>query len=718
MPDAMTPSVNLCLVLHNHQPIGNFEGVFEQAYQESYAPFLDVFEPFESLAISLHTSGPLMQWIADRHPEYIDRLRLLIDAGRVEILGGPIYEPILTMLPSRDRIGQIVAHTAWIEQHLGCRVTGMWTPERVWEPSLTADIAAAGIGYTVLDDGHFHAAGLTDNDLRGYFVTEDAGQIIRIFPGSERLRYTIPFAEVAETIDFCWQVAQQHPGAVLTFGDDGEKFGSWPETHDHVYRDGWLKSFFQALVENAGWLKSRTLASVVAQTSAAGKVYLPAGSYREMTRWALPTIRQQELEAATEAVADSELFEPLRPFIRGGFWSNFRVKYGESNEMYARMIGVSKKLLAAEEAGADPSELALARDHLYRGQCNCAYWHGTFGGVYLPHLRNAIFEHLIRADTLLDTAIAKLGQQHPVAAPFVTASSDDYDFDLMQEVRLDNESYSLWVAPGHGGRLYEWDLKRIGVNLLASMQRRPEPYHSAAADGVSAAAADAAVYDRFPRKSLMDHFWDPRVTLADVADGVAMERGDFVDLPYTAKLRRGTDRVQLQMRRDGNAWGLPVTITKAVTLLAGSDELTVTYLLEHLPTDRELHFAVEMNFAAMPAGADDRYFSDADGQKLGQLGERIDLEAADRLALNDQWLGLTVDLRLDRQSGIWAFPVETYSQSVDGFEPIHQSVCVMPHWSVRGDSAGRWAVQMTVRSAVAASGHVTEPRVRGLEVVG
>ncbi len=104
------PHAHLCLVLHNHQPIGNFDGVFEQAYQDSYLPFLDVFEPYEQLQISLHTSGPLMMWLADRHPEYLDRVRMLVDVGRIEIVGGPHYEPILTMLPSRDRIGQIKSY--------------------------------------------------------------------------------------------------------------------------------------------------------------------------------------------------------------------------------------------------------------------------------------------------------------------------------------------------------------------------------------------------------------------------------------------------------------------------------------------------------------------------------------------------------------------------------------------------------------------------------
>ena len=151
----MKPQAYLCLVLHNHQPIGNFDGVFEQAYQDSYLPFLDVFEGYEPLKISLHTSGPLMIWMAERHPEYLDRLRMLVELGQIEIVGGPQYQPILTMLPRADRVGQIRSYADWLETNLGASPAGMWTPERVWESSLTSDVVDAGIRYTVLDDFHF-----------------------------------------------------------------------------------------------------------------------------------------------------------------------------------------------------------------------------------------------------------------------------------------------------------------------------------------------------------------------------------------------------------------------------------------------------------------------------------------------------------------------------------------------------------------------------------
>ena len=704
----MTSHVHLCLVLHNHQPIGNFDGVFEQAYQDSYLPFLDVFEPYEQLQISLHTSGPLMIWLAERHPEYLDRIRMLVDIGRIEIVGGPQYEPILTMLPSRDRVGQIQSYGSWLQRNLGAAPIGMWTPERVWESSLTKDVVDAGIQYTVLDDFHFRAAGLRDHQLTGYYLTEDDGRVLKIFPGSEHLRYTIPFREVSETIDHCRQIAQQSPGAVLTFGDDGEKFGTWPDTKLHVYEQGWLRSFFDALSQNADWLHTVTLSEAIRRTPPIGKVYLPDCSYREMTEWSLPVEAQETFDDVVHAMEDHQRWADLKSFVRGGYWRNFKTKYDETNEMYARMMYVSRRLAEAESAGLDAGELAEIRDHLYRGQCNCPYWHGAFGGIYLPHLRNAIYTHLIEADTRLERICGSTTQS-------VQATVEDYNFDELQEVRLSNDELCVWVSPGRGGRIYELDVRGISHNLLATLQRRPESYHRKVINGPSEAGDQVASihdrvvfkqadldqrlhYDSFARKSLMDHFYDHETSLEAVARGEAMERGDFVDLPFEAKLRRGSDRVQVQMRRDGNAWGIPITLTKAVTLVAASDRLSITYLLEHLPPGAPLHFAIEMNFAGLPAGADDRYFSDSEGNRLGQLGNSLDLRDVTGIGLSDRWLGIDVTLEIDRPSGIWAFPVETVSQSEGGFELVHQSVCVQPHWIVTADADGRWAVQIDIQT--------------------
>lgn len=700
------PQIRLCLVFHNHQPIGNFDGVFEAAYQDSYLPFLDVFEPYDQLKISLHTSGPLMDWLDRRHPEYLDRITALVAAGRVEIVGGAFYEPILTMIPSRDRLGQISSYTRWLQNRLGADVRGMWIPERVWESNLTSDIAAAEIQYTVLDDFHFRSAGLSQDQLHGYYVTEDEGRMLRIFPGSERLRYLIPFAQPHETIDYLRSVSESHPGSVVVFGDDGEKFGTWPDTKVHVYENGWLRGFFDQLTQNADWLSTTTLAETVESVPPTGKIYLPDASYREMTEWALPTERQVDYEHLVHELEHDPRWDRIKPFMGGGFWRNFKVKYPETNEMYARMMHVSRLVQQAEQEGYDSKSIEQARDWLYRGQCNCSYWHGAFGGVYLPHLRNAVYQCLIRAEKTID----QVGRSE---FEWVEASADDFNFDGRQEIRLGNEQLIAWIAPNDGGQIYELDLLNIEHNLLATIQRRPESYHEkvlrgqGGGDGETASIHDRVVfkqddldqhlgYDQRLRKMMVDHFWDEHTSVQDVASGNAAERGDYADGSYQAAIRRNPDRIQVVLTRDGNAWGIPMKVTKAITLNSGTDQLEIGYQIEGIPQGQRLHFGVEFNFSGMPDGQDDRFFADNSGEKLGQLGQTLDLTGTHKLKLVDQWLGLSVDMDMAQATNIWAFPIRTVSQSESGFELVHQSVVVQPHWIIEGDESGRWSAQINL----------------------
>src|SRR5436189_226731 len=51
--------VHFLFGVHNHQPIGNFEFVFEKAYQQAYLPFLDAMERHPRLHWNLHDPGIL-----------------------------------------------------------------------------------------------------------------------------------------------------------------------------------------------------------------------------------------------------------------------------------------------------------------------------------------------------------------------------------------------------------------------------------------------------------------------------------------------------------------------------------------------------------------------------------------------------------------------------------------------------------------------------------
>ncbi|MDG3004159.1 alpha-amylase/4-alpha-glucanotransferase domain-containing protein [Paludisphaera mucosa] len=706
-------NLRLILALHNHQPVGNFEGVFEAAYRDSYLPFLEVLERYPEIAFALHTSGPLLEWLVDQRPDYVARVRALVEAGRVEILGGGYFEPIMTMIPHVDRVGQIRAFSAYLQEVLGAKVRGMWTPERVWEQHMVSAIAEAGVEYTVLDDFHFERAGIAGDDLFGYYLTEDEGRLLKIFPGSETLRYTIPFQEPHATYEFLRGLASRRPGATVVFADDGEKFGSWPETYNHVYTRGWLTRFCDMIVGNRDWLTSTTLGRTVDATLPLGKLYIADGSYREMTEWALPPARHHAYEQAAKLVRQHDRSTEIRPFVRaGGYWRNFKARYPESDEMYSRMLGLSRRLAdVAARPEVDPDYLEAARRELYRGQCNCPYWHGAFGGLYLPHLRGAIYQALIACHDALDEAEGKTG-------PRASLEIGDFNLDARQEVRIENDRLIAFVRPAQGGHLYELDVRKAGVNVLATLDRRPEAYHQTILDVIRArgsAEHDAAhagvedrvvlkqdhlddriVYDDHSRKALVDHFYPLDVTLDDLTSSRDVERGDFVTGAYLARVRREGPKVGLVMERPGVADGRPIRLRKTIEAAAGSSTLEIRYEIEDLPPDVCLHFAVEINLAAMAGHADDRYYATLAGEKLGMLDARIDRPHMEGLTLADEWLDLAVDLGWTKPCGLWCFPIETVSQSEGGFEGVYQSSAVIPHWHVVGDESGRWEVAVTM----------------------
>ena len=722
------PGIRLILALHDHQPVGNFDGVFETSYNDSYLPFLEVLEGYPEIPFVLHTSGPLLEWLVERRPEYIQRVRAMVEAGRVEILGGGFFEPILTMIPHRDRVGQIREFSAYLKDVFGATVRGMWMPERVWEQHLVAALAEAEVEYTVLDDFHFQRSGLVESELTGYYLTEDEGRLLKIFPGSETLRYLIPFQEPHATYEYLRKLAQEQPGATVVFADDGEKFGAWPGTHDHVYKKGWLRRFCDMIVANREWVQPTTLARAVDATLPRGKVYLPDSSYREMTEWALPASRQSEYLDAVRRADGEPAAERLKPFARaGGFWRNFKARYAESDEMYARMLGVSHRLAESEQAGrADPDYLDAARQELYRGQCNCPYWHGAFGGLYLPHLRNAIYRHLIAAHNALDDAEGRVG-------PRVAIEAGDFNLDARQEVRIENDQLLAFVRPATGGHLYELDARPSLTNVLATLERRVEPYHGLIAAATGHAGEDyhgpasiqnkvilkqegldrLLVYDRSPRKALVDHFYPLDVTIDDLIACRDVERGDFVVGAYLSKMQRGPKRVALAMERPGLADGHPIHVRKTIEVEAGSPALDVHYVLEGLPPGVALHFAVEINLAAMAGHAHDRYYSDVAGTRLGMLDARLDLPESDGVNLTDEWLDLAVGLRWSSPAALWCFPIETVSQSEGGFEGVYQSSAVIPHWLVKADASRRWEVRFRLNLTSARSPSAPDAALRG-----
>jgi alpha-amylase len=522
------------------------------------------------------------------------------------------------------------------------------------------------------------------------------------------MRYLLPFRDVQEFLDQLGRIHQSQPDAVVVFADDGEKFGTWPETKKHVYENGWIYRFLDALRDNRHWIETCTLSQVTRDSQPIGHVYLPDSSYREMTEWALPADQLSRYERSTHDLEQVAAWHDVKQLVAAGQWRNFKAKYPETREMYARMLEVSQRLdtlVRSERQAFGDERVHQARTHLYRGQCNCPYWHGAFGGLYLPHLRGAVYQELIRADAALDAYEYALNPQP------VVVESRDFNVDSFDEIKLANERVALYLAPAVGGHLYEIDVADVAVNLGASLSRRPEAYHDKIrhAPGDAPAHAVESIHDRvvcktagldqqlqydsYLRKSLIDHFLPSDSSLRSLAEGAGLELGDFVQTTYQANIESDPVRGAVELTRTGCVAGKSLRLRKRLSVEAADDTLHIHYELADLAIDQPVLFAIEWNMAALATGANDRYVVDARQQRLALLGESLEVHDACWIGLVDEWIGIEVGFGSSRPARFALSPIRSVSQSEAGFELVHQNMCVVLAWEILPQD--RWSVDLT-----------------------
>ncbi len=716
-------SLTLALVIHNHQPVGNFDFVFAHATERAYDPILTALERYPAVRLSLHYTGPLYDWLTVHRPDHLERLRALVARGQVELLTGAYYEPILVSIPDADKIGQIRKMTRFLQEMFGYEATGMWLAERVWEPHLPKPIAEAGVRYTLLDDTPFKMAGLTDDDLFGPYITEEQGYTLTVFGNVMYLRYAIPWHPLEEVMDWLRAQAQAHPGGVAVMGDDGEKFGLWPGTWDLCWgEEAWMERFFAALEAESDWLRTRPLGEVAAEIPPLGRVYLPCASYEEMMDWALPPRDFAAMRRVRRELRDGGRTDILR-FVRGGLWRAFIARYDEVNQMHKKMLWVSRKAHALP----DPERRAEALDHVWAGQCNCPYWHGVFGGIYLFHIRAANYANLIAAETIADKALSR-------QEAWSRVEQGDLDADGHEEIILNTDRQVLTFKPSYGGALVEWDWRPLGYNLLNTMTRRREGYHAellTAAEegrlvlpdqpdrpnGVRVKEPDIHTrlfHDWYRRLALLDHFLHPDTTLDAFYRAQYGEQGDFVNQPYraTVEVKEGAAGITLALLREGTVWvgdrPLPVRVEKRVTVVPSGDLITVLYRLSHQGDSLALlRFGVEFNWGIVGGGSERAYLRAMRGRESAarRLSATGEIREVTGLTVGPLFPGKggEVTIAITHPATLWHFPLEAVSNSEAGYERVYQGTCTLIWWDIALEMGEFWEV--TLQASLSVSGN-------------
>jgi len=688
----------LVLAVHNHQPVGNLDIVFNQGYEDCYGPLLDVLENRPDTRLTLHYSGPLVEWIESRYPSYFDRMAKLVKRGSIEMLSGGFYEPMLAALDPDDAIGQIKMMNEFLNQRMGTMPRAMWLTERVWDASIPTIMHSAGINATMVDDHAFRLSGVDEDPVTGYWVTERNGTTANIFAIDRNLRYMIPFKEPHDVISYLRSVYDRMRGSnVLVYGDDGEKFGMWPGTKEWVVNQGYLYKLFDALQKEVDWLEVVHLSDAVGLVPARGRIYLPESSYPEMMEWAQPTAAEKKFGSLVNRLKEIGMWDQASQFVKGGVWFNFLAKYTESNLMHKRGIFISNYLKQAYDSGAAPEVLDRARREMFKAQCNCGYWHGLFGGLYLGHLRFAIYEHYAKAETLIDSAIHTDKEWSEISVL-------DYDADGNDEVVLRNSHGFVVLNAAMGGSIMDFTFKPKSFNFQNLLRRYEEPYHDKVGTGNGKDAGqdqpvsihdsgdtgeqslrDLLIYDRYPRFSGYTYILPRPVTPQEYMENRIRSIGEFIFKPFEIVERPADNtgkEMKVTMAADGylqvNGSPFAITMHKIFTLRQDGT-LILTHEITHKgPEIVDIYLGVELNLTILSPGDHVHKLminrKEIDGFGLSDMTA---IDNVNRFGLQDDWRMMRLEVTSGREFTLVSAPIKTVSHSEKGFEATYQGTGFM-----------------------------------------
>ncbi|MCX7738248.1 MAG: DUF1926 domain-containing protein [Hydrogenothermaceae bacterium] len=646
--------VNLLFGVHCHQPVDNFYEVVDEAVDRAYRPFLEVSERFPNFKFSVHYSGWLLEYIKKNHGKTFNLLKKLTERSQVEFFTSGYYEPILSAIPSDDRRYQIEKMNLFIKENFGRRPHGLWLTERVWDPSIVKDLVEVGIEYVVVDDYHFVSSGFNKEQLYGYYLTENDGYVLKVFPIDKRLRYMIPFKPIEKLEDYLLGIkcVSGKPGAVIF--DDGEKFGVWPNTYDWVYNRRWLEEFLGRFTTHRQ-VEFSHYGDYVKNNSPLGLAYLPITSYQEMGEWSLPPenfLLLEELRGELERMNKDHLFEK---FVKGGIWKNFLVRYPEANRIHKRILELSL-------SHRDKKKYRDFLESLLKAQCNDVLWHGIFGGLYLPNLRDNAYRYIIKAE--------KEVEKHQ---PVKQVEIKDIYLDGSEQVKLTNQNL-IAVLSQRGANLTELSIKDGEFNFQNTLSRYREGYHykilnpqdtTSTSEGISTIHESVPtlnqdlksliVYDWHTKNSFVDHF--PKDLSLD-----SFIQEDFTELSnFTTALfelqKVGKD---ISFTKKGSIKDVYTSnIVKNFRLLEKGIECSIKFNTEY---PEELTYLLEFNF----------HFADLD--EYFRIPREF--ESLRDFVIKDSYTHKNLVINFSREVKCLSYPLNTVSQSEKGVDMINQGLTV------------------------------------------
>ncbi len=644
----------------NTQPLGLQDHLYEDAYQKAYKPFLTAVYNYPEIALSLHYSGPLLSWLEKRHPEFITVLREMVDRKQVEILGGSYFEPILPLIPSSDRVGQIEMMTTYLRKTFGKRSRGVWLSGNIWENPLTYTLKSCGMEYLFLDESVFRDAGVRDSRLMEPVLTEDQGKTVYVLPLCDRMSGKFFHNAPGQVIEEMKTLADESTGSpVLSLILPGEQLSHETSRTALACNTAWLEEFFSLVLKNSNWIDVELPGKLVRNLTVAERRYFPPTTYTKLMEW-------------------RETGNPA-PKSDNRHFRHFLTSYKESDYLYSKMMYTQ---VLVNQVRGDKYRKKSAREELWKGQNHSPYWHGPDRGIYNIQLRHNAYRFLIEAE--------KVTREKGIFIPSLTPL--DFDMDGRNEYLYQGHTLNAY-AHLKGGVLFEMDYLPSSWNYLNTFSRYQD---FSTPPGVE-------LKDNYKRKAFHDHFFE-KVDLDSFLDNTYQESGDFLNGIYDVE-NHNREKQVLVMTRTGsvskNGKKSPLQIKKQYDFKRNSIELQYEITNKGYEK-RDYHFGSELNLALPAPETHESRFCYINRQEEFLDFDGIPLEISDMQILQIQDLMNNTTLQLDFSvlpDSFWSSPLETpyIYPGTDTIDTLYQGTTFLPQWHISLYPGETWILNLSLK---------------------
>jgi len=658
----------------NAIPSGESHLLLEAAYQRAFKPFITAIYNHPEVLTTLYYTGSLLEWLEKKHPEFHMVLGELVIRKNVEILSGGYWEPMLPLIPTPDKVGQIEVMTNYLRKRFGRRSRGGWIPGQIWEMHLASSLHASGMNYVFLSERAF--PGVPGFRPDAPVIAEHQGKTILVFPIMDSLADQFLEVPPEHILDRLGELRDEgEREVVVTLMLNGLALGA-DDQYRVCYEEKWLERFFNAVVGARDWLECVHPGRYLRNTDMSrGKVYIPAPTYDALMYWLRKSQPNQSnpglANVPNSFVDEAGKFHQDRPRAS---YRDFLAKYRESGLLYAKMMHVEA---LSNQLRGDKYRKRNAKEELWRGQEHYAYWYGPSGGIYSSRLRHGTYSALIEAE--------KATREKGIFKAALT--SVDFDMDGNKEYLYNGLNFNAYIHPV-GGALFELDYLPVSRNYLATFSRYQEDYHSpeTVEEG----------YDFYPRQAFLDYVLGPGEKLADFERGSYRKPGKIPGKLYRLlKLERDPPKVSLACLATLNGEEA-LEINK--TFSFRRNLLVVDYTLTN-PGQKRLSFlwGSEINLALAEDAKKRSIFLNIDEPSACKVQERGSEEGVDSWIVLDGERSVIIGFQLSETAELWHFPVFVDYRVGDELQSGYQSSFFMPRWLIDLEPKAERSLGITMR---------------------